>query len=243
MKLPIEEHMPSIDEPRFLLLVSDPKIGKTSNTMRLPKSLLVDFENSGEFYKGRSINLQKEAIVSKKGLLVLLRELKDLLETEISKNGKSPYDFGIIDSATMLEDCATELATLIYKTTLAGKNYTGTDVVSDLPKGAGYKYLREAFEKILYPFIPLFNKCLILIVHIKDKDIEAEGDKTITVKDLNLTGKLKLITPAKADGIAQLYRKDNKNYISFKNAGANSLALGVRAVSYTHLTLPTIYSV
>jgi len=196
--------------------------------MQLPNSLNIDFENSGEFYEGMSINIQKEAAKNGESLLVTLGKVKTLLEEEIKKNGKSPYDFGIIDSATALDDLSVEFGTMKYKKTLAGKSYAGTDVTRDLANGNGFFWSREAFEALLYPFLPLFNKCLILVVHIKDKDINLPENTTINVKELNLTGKLKLILPAKADGIAKLFRRDGQNILSFKSIDENNIALGLR---------------
>lgn len=230
MELPTKVKAASIEEPRFLIVLSAPKVGKTSNLMQLPNSLLIDLESSGEFYDGMSINVKKEALKEGKTDLAILGSISKLIQEEIKKTGKSPYDFGIIDSATVLEDLAGEYATMLYKNSLVGKNFTGTDVVKELKDGAGYMWLREAFEKILAPYQNLFNKCLILVVHVKDKDIAKDNGTMISVKELNLAGKLKLIIPAKADGVCKMYRKDNKNYLSFVPE-TESLSFGVRELA------------
>ncbi len=196
--------------------------------MALPNSLLIDLENSSGYFKGMSIDVMKESKIDGITPLAMLGEISKAISKEIEANKKSPYDFLILDSATILEDLAAELATMMYKKTAAGKSFAGSSVVTDLANGAGYLWLREAMEKIISPFLSLANKCVILVVHLKDKDI-VKDNVSITTKDLNLTGKLKLIIPAKADGICKLYRNElNQNIISFKSGSDEGIALGVR---------------
>ena len=42
-----------------------------------------------------------------------------------------------MDTATALEDLATQLATILYRASPTGKNFTGTNVITELPNGAG----------------------------------------------------------------------------------------------------------
>ncbi len=105
-----------------------------------------------------------------------------------------------------------------------GKTYTGN--ILSLPNGAGYGYLREAFETVYNSFHGL-SKCLILSGHIKKSSITKEG-KELGAKDLDLTGKLKQITCSDADAIGYLYRKENNvNILSFKTSEVD-LATGAR---------------
>ena len=115
------------------------------------------------------------------------------------------------------------MALKLYQGTPMGKTYTGN--VLSLPNGAGYGYLREAFETVYNSFMGL-SDCLILLGHIKKASITKEG-KELGAKDLDLTGKLKQITCADADAIGYLFRKENSNYLSFKTSEVD-LATGAR---------------
>lgn len=228
MVLPKVIKEPEFNEPRFLLLVSAPKVGKTSNLMALPNSLLIDLENSSGYFRGMSIDVMKESKIEGVSPLRMLGQIRTAIGDEMKESGKSPYDFIILDSATILEDLAAELATITYKKTVAGKSFAGTNVVTDLPQGAGYGWLREAMTEIITPFLSLANKAVILVVHLKDKDI-MKDNVSITTKDLNLTGKLKLTIPAKADGLCRMYRNDkNQNILSFKSADSEGVSFGIR---------------
>ena len=50
-ELPLVVSKPTITEPRFLIVYSKPKVGKSSSLMQLPKSLLIDLESGSGFYK------------------------------------------------------------------------------------------------------------------------------------------------------------------------------------------------
>lgn len=106
---------------------------------------------------------------------------------------------------------------------MMGKTYSGN--ILALPNGAGYGYLREAFEKV-YQAFDNKSKCLILLGHIKKASIQKDG-KELSAKDIDLTGKLKSITAASMDAIGYLYRKGNTNILSFKTA-EDDLATGAR---------------
>ena len=127
----------SIAEPRKMFIFSHPKIGKTSLVSQLPNHLLIDLESGASFYDNTRFDLRDYCLKNK----VLPKKALDLLTEEIKKHviekGSSPYDFIIVDTTSVLEDIARGLATEIYKGTTQGKNFTGKDVVSELPNGAG----------------------------------------------------------------------------------------------------------
>lgn len=93
-----------------------------------------------------------------------------------------------------------------------GKTYTG-DILS-LPNGAGYLYVRQAFQMMVDMFSECFER-IILLGHVKDKILERQG-KEVTARELALTGKLSSITCAHADAIGFLYREGNKCILSFE---------------------------
>lgn len=97
-----------------------------------------------------------------------------------------------------------------------GKNFEGTDVRT-LPNGAGYLYIREAYQKVINAFRPLC-KCLILAGHTADKTINVQG-KELSQNSLDLSGKLSRIISSKADALGYVYRRKNQTFINFNGGG------------------------
>ena len=203
-------------EPKKMMIFSQPKTGKSSNLGKLPKSLIVDFEQGANYYECMSIDVKAEAQKAGVGPVTFLRELVSEITKANIANGSPVYDFIILDTMTALEDLAVRLATQIYKSTPIGKNFTGSNVVVELANGAGYNYLRQAFEQLIRPFDGLAGKCLIYSGHAKSASITKKGE-TLTAKDINLTGKLKMIVAADMDCTGFLYRKKGgvENILSF----------------------------
>lgn len=226
IELPFEKKKPVIIEPRKLFIFSQPKVGKTSLTAQLPNSLIIDFEDSADFYESSSINIKKECLRENKVEVEILGELIAALKAAYV-SGKT-YDFIIIDSTTALEKIASKLALKLYKKSVVGKKFEGSDVITELSNGAGYEWLRKAFEAIYVEFGPLPTKCLILLGHVKNASINKDG-KELTAKDINLTGKLKLIVSGDVDAVGYMYRNgdSNENIISFKT-NDQDLATGSR---------------
>lgn len=218
-ELPTTVSKPTITEPRFLIVYSKPKIGKSSSLMQLPKSLLIDLESGSGFYEGTALDIPKMSVELNKHPIVLLKELATKIEEANKQNGSPIYDFITLDSATVLEDYAALLATKNYKATTIGKNFTGKSVINELPNGSGWGFARESFEELYIPFTKLAGKCFILVVHTKDAVIQKDG-KEINTSDLSLAGKSKIITASKADGIALMYRSkvEGENILSFKGS-------------------------
>ena len=87
-------------------------------------------------------------------------------------------------------------------------------VITNLPNGAGYPWLRQAFQKML-DYIKSLAPRVILLGHVKDTVLEKAGNEFNSL-DLDLTGKIKRITASNSDAIGYLYRKGNKTILSFK---------------------------
>lgn len=218
--------------PRKLIIMSKPKVGKTAITALLPKSLLIDLENGSGFVDGVKINVIEEAEKANISSLRYLYELAKSIKTANKEAGKPIYDYIILDTTTKLEELyAKDLATALYKKTNMGQNFAGKDVVTELPNGAGYGYLRKAFLDELVPlFSGLAGECLILNAHSKHSSIRKDNND-INVRDLALTGKIKDLLCADVDSIGYLYRNpDNpkENIISFR-ANEEDLATGSRS--------------
>ena len=76
---------------------------------------------------------------------------------------------------------------------------------------------------------------MILVGHLKDKLLDKKG-KEVSVKDLDLTGKIKQITCANADAIGYIYREDEKTMISFDSK--EDVTAGSRCAHLKGKTMP-----
>jgi hypothetical protein len=208
--------------PRRLFIFSQPKVGKTALVADLPNALLVDMEDGSEFIKAAKINVIKYAIENKISRLKVLKEISNSLAKR-----EHVYDYIILDTATSMEDMAATLAVINYKQSPMGKNFIGNDVLT-LPNGAGYLWLRNAFEEIYQLFDSHAAKAIILLGHVKNASINKDG-KELNARDIHLTGKLKQIVTSNMDAIGFLYRdkETGKNMLSF-NTNEQDLATGAR---------------
>lgn len=209
--------------PKKMIIFSNPKVGKTTLVSKLENALILDLENGSNFVDAKKINVKKLSKDLDKSELTLLAEIAKSISERNKQAGKYVYDYIVLDTVTALEDVVKPLALRLYNDTPMGKAYKGN--ILSLPNGGGYQYLREAFEIVYNSFDNLSN-CLILLGHIKKASIAKDG-KELGAKDLDLTGKLKQITCSQADAIGYLFRKDNKCYLSFKT-DEQDLATGAR---------------
>lgn len=193
--------------PKFLLLYGSPKVGKTSIIESLSDSyLLIETDPHGAaYFNGTYIEVNN---------LTELNEVMDAI-----REANYPYKYVIIDTITKFAEWMEEYATMMYKTSNLGKNFTDDNVLS-LPKGAGYLWLRRAFQ-IWMNEIKTLAPRIIFLGHVKDAALTAKasdsmgnqviverlGIDEVSTLDLDLTGKLKQITCAEMDTIGFLYRK------------------------------------
>jgi hypothetical protein len=96
--------------------------------------------------------------------------------------------------------------------------------ILNLPNGAGYPWLREAFTKVI-DYIKTWAPRTILVGHVKDTLLEKNGNDFNSL-DLDLTGKLKRIASSNSDAIGYLFRRGNKNILSFKTT--DEISCGAR---------------
>ncbi len=208
--LPEQEVQASTLSPELLVIFSAPKTGKTTLVAGLKSNLIIDLEKGSNFVNALKIKAET------------YQELHEICE-EIKKKGK-PYRYVTIDTVTAMEDMCIPLALKLYQRTPMGSTYKG-DILS-LPQGAGYKYLRDAFDVMLNDVRGCAER-VILLGHTKDKSIE-KGGKEVIARELALTGKISPLTCAKADAIAFLYRQGNKCVLTFETT--NELICGARPV-------------
>jgi len=197
-------------DPRFIILFGKPKCGKTTIASLLPNNLLIDLEDGSDFVSGMKV--KATTVESLRDIIIALQK------------SEHQYDFITLDTATILEDVILPLANQLYRATPMGKSWeidkkTGLPNpnadVKTLPQGGGYLYVREAYKKIINSFTPYPKKALILLGHSADKLIDKDG-KELSTMEIDLTGKLKRLIPAKADALGYVYRKKNKTIISFE---------------------------
>lgn len=207
--------------PSRLFIYATYKVGKTSMISALEDYLCVDFEDGSSHYEGNFVSIQALAKEHNMSLLEVLNELFQ----DLDKSGKK-YKYIVLDTATSMEDVAKEYAGILYKQSPLGASWKGGDILA-LPHGAGYGYLRNAFERI-YNRLETYCDRLILLGHVKNSSITKEG-KEVSARDVNLTGGLKHVVCAHADAIGYMYRKDKTtNVLSFVKEGETDLATGTR---------------
>jgi len=209
--LPKEKIKAKTENPRFLVLFGKPKSGKTTIVTHIENNLIVDLEGGSEYMDALSIQART---VSDLGQIV------QAIKSEIKETGKRPYKYITIDSGTVLEDIARKYALTLYQNTPMAQLKDGSlynDDVLKLPKGAGYLYLREAFEKLYKMFFDLADH-IILICHCKDSIIDKDG-KEMSEMSMDLTGKIARQVAANADAIGYVYRKDTQTVVNFKTNG------------------------
>ena len=178
--------------------------------------MIIDLEGGSTFIDAMSIQCRT------------ISELGEAAQAIRAKNeevGKNFYKHITIDNATRLEDICLSFAAQLYRKTELGKNWKGDDVTT-LPRGAGYKYLRDAVKKVIDMFKDLCDE-FILIGHVKDSIIEKDGEE-VTAKEIDLVGKLGKIICGLSDAVGYIYRKGNETHISFKG-GTDETIMEARA--------------
>jgi hypothetical protein len=201
--------------PKNLIIFSKPKVGKTSLLAELDDCLILDLEKGSDYVDAMKIQVSS------------VEEIKAIGE-QIKKEDY-PYKYIALDTITALEEMCVPYAEKIYSKTSIGKNWFKTTPdgslaadsgkavygnILQMPNGAGYPYLRDAFTRVI-EYVKTLAPRIILIGHIKDVLLEKAGGD-FNALDLDLTGKLKRITTSQSDAIGYLYRKGNKNILSFK---------------------------
>ncbi len=221
-------------DPRKLFLFAHTKVGKTSSAAQLPNSLLIDLEEGSGYVDAQKINIR--AVARDNGLTPLQAlgaVVKQIKEANIANGGKPKYDFIIVDTTTAMEDIARKLATTMYIKSPVGKNFDGTDVVTELSNGAGYTWLRLAFDTIYSSFNGLAGVCIIFLGHVKLASINKNG-ADFQARDIDLTGKLKAFVCADVTSIGYMYRDSEDPYKTILSFETNELDLSTGSRS-SHL--------
>lgn len=203
--LPTNKIKAMSQNPKNMIIFSKPKVGKTTLLASLDNCLILDLESGSDYVDAIKLKAHSIGDIVKIGTLILA-------------NNK-PYKYIAVDTITALEEMCIPYAEELYSKTPMGKNwFTDGKVkygsITNLPNGAGYPYLRQAFEKII-AYIKTLAPHVILLGHVKDTLLEKNGTE-FNALDLQLTGRIKSITAAYSDAIGYLHRKGDKNILSFK---------------------------
>lgn len=218
MNLPTSKNKPTTENPKLLILFGKPKSGKTVCLSGLEDNLIIDMEEGSNYVECMAVKANN------------ISELKEIAGA--IRAAGCPYKYITLDTITALEDIVCEMALADYRATAMGKSFgldpkTGQYIYVDiktLPQGAGYYWLREAFQKVITIFRGLADH-LILVGHTKDRTVNRDG-KDLSENLLDLSGKLERIISSKADALGYVYRKKNETIINFK--GGDDLIVEAR---------------
>lgn len=214
--LPTTKIPATSENPKYLILYGLPKAGKTSCLAQLDNNLIIDLEGGSTFIDALAIQCRN------------IQDLGEAAQAIRAKNTEVGHNFYrriTIDNATRLEDICLGFAATLYRKTELGKNWKGDDVTT-LPRGAGYKYLRDAVKKVIDMFKELCDE-FILVGHVKDSITEKDGGE-VSAREIDLVGKLGKIVCGMADAVGYVYRKGNETHISFKG-GTDDTIMEARA--------------
>lgn len=151
-------------------------------------------------------------------LKVDVSSVKDILEVcRQVKAAGCPYKYLTLDTLTSLEEILQPYALSLWKKSNAynpeknPEQLKVTDVYT-LPFGLGQKYMRDSYLTVI-GLLQQVCKRIILVCHSKDAKI---NENELTIKDIDLAGKLSDIIASRYDGAGYLYRdKDDNTIITF----------------------------
>lgn len=214
----------TVVNPKTLVLFGATKQGKTTLVAGLEGNLIIDLEGGTRYYECLSIDVPKTAQdASKSPWLVLKDIILELKQYKEDNGGKNKYPYITLDTAGVLEDMSMPYAIQLYKAEARNKNFQGTDL-KQVPNGAGWSYIRDAFFNILAMF-QLYCDNLIIVAHTKDKTVNKGGEE-LTVTDIDVSGKMSQMLAARTEAIGLVYRKGNKTMVSFR--GEQFIVSGAR---------------
>lgn len=195
INLPKNKIPAETQDPKYLILFGLPKVGKTTVLSTLDNNLILDFENGSTYVDALKIKIDN------------LQTLKEVIKA-IKEAGR-PYKYITIDTITAVEEMAKPVALNLYKNSpVYSDRYANVTDITRLPNGSGYTFLRQAVEAIV-DLIASATDNIIICGHVRDASLNDNLDGS--VKDLDLTGKLKRILSARSDAIGFVHRDDDSN--------------------------------
>jgi hypothetical protein len=148
----------TVQSPKNLILIAKPKTGKTSLFAELSDCLILDLEEGSDYVSALKIKAKN------------IKEIKEIGKK--IKEANYPYKIIAIDTVTALEEMCIPYAEEIYSRSSMGKTWFTKGKLEygnilNMPNGAGYAWLREAFNKVI-AYIKTWAPQIILVGHIKD---------------------------------------------------------------------------
>lgn len=203
--LPTKKVKAISQSPKNMIIFSKPKVGKTTLLSLLDNCLIIDLEDGSDYVDALKVKASSIADIKKIGEAIV--------------EAGMPYKYIALDTITALETICIPYAEQLYSKSPMGatwfeKGQPKYGNILNMPNGAGYPWLRQAFEKVIN-YVKTLAPHVILIGHIKDILLE-KGGSEFSALDLDLTGKLKRISTSQSDAVGYLYRKGNENILSFK---------------------------
>ena len=199
MELPTVKVKATQKNPKLFFLYGREKVGKTTILSQLDNNLILDLERGSSYVDALKMEINSLKELAEAGKMIL--------------DAGRPYKYISVDVVDKIEEWAEQKATEAYKASAIGKNFDG-DSVLELPRGAGYLYLRIHFFNILAYIMKLADN-VILVGHQKDTTVDKAG-KEVSAQDIQLTGRIKSMVAAKSDAIGYLFRKDDKLMVTFE---------------------------
>lgn len=133
---------------------------------------------------------------------------------KIENNDKLPFKYIILDTVTTATETVIRAMAVMMYNKDEGENKPLNWDITSLSFGKGYGYIREA-TKLMIEQAKRYGEYVIVVGHVADKSVNKNG-VDLTIRELDLPGKLKNILAATVDGLALMYRKEkNVNVLSF----------------------------
>lgn len=231
--------------PSDLVIAGIPKVGKSTIVSQLTlkgNGIVFDLERGGyEYISARRVGIYNNNSDTLYDAYCSYINWRNALLRE-----KNKYKFLIIDNISVLNDLAEIGGTYLYMDSVQGSSYNRVgkikngkklspndkewESVAEFPNGYGYKHIREWFFNQIELFSTI-SPYRIYIAHVKDKALAITNDNEISVDEIMLTGKIKILFPSKVTAICRIVPVNKENvserYLDF-TVGENSIIAGSR---------------
>jgi hypothetical protein len=219
INLPTKPRPAVVKTPKRMILFSKPKVGKSLIVSKLPKCLMLDFEEGTLAIDAMSVQIKSYA------------DIDDVCAA--IKEADYPYQFLAVDTASALEELCYKEAERRWANSTEGSNWFMKDPDDDtkyhphsgimqlgslynLPWGKGYQMVADIFNEVILKLEKYAPK-LILLAHSTYATLQKNGVE-FTSLDIQLGKKSKFNATFKADAIGYMYREGKQNYINFSAA-------------------------
>ena len=229
LKLPEEVSKVTNGNPRDLVIIGQPKIGKGTilgDFTTKKNALILDLEKGGyEYISARKLSTYTGQETTRWESFQNFIKYRKLLLENVGK-----YQYLIIDGLSDLDDLSEIGGTMAYQNSIIGKKfnrpngdptaeaYKPTDPewksVLTLPEGGGYMHTRTWFLQQI-EFFRQISPYRIYAAHVSDKYIKDNGKEEVVGSEISLTGKLKSIFASKVTALCKLVADGDERYLNF----------------------------